>query len=138
MPLDPVSFETEPPYADTPDIIVIGSLDEVAPPAVGVKYPKEVMDILSNLDYNRSFAILFLVGQVQNNIIINGVVRKGSKVTIELNDYSIGSGNYIVPGYTLPYQLIVVEKSGTWGEDIHFVFKTDQADILAESDHYIP
>lgn len=136
--LSHVPLETKPPTEKAPNIIVITSVDEIVPPAKGVKYPKVAMDLLTNLDYNKSFAILFLVGQVQKDNIVNEVIREKRKVTIELNDYSIGPGNYEVPGFTLPYQLIVIEKSGTWGDNIHFEVKADQNDIIAETDHFIP
>ena len=138
VPLDPLPLGTGPEFANAPDIIVIASQDEIVSPAEGVMYPEVVMDVLTNLDYSKSFAVLFLVGQVNPDIKVNAIVRKDDNVTIQLDKYSIGPGNYVVPYYTVPYLLIVIEKTGTWGEDIHFVFKTDQADILAESDHYIP
>jgi len=73
-----------------------------------------------------------------DRLLVNEVIREKRKVTIELNDYSIGPGNYEVPGFTLPYQLIVIEKSGTWGENIHFEIKVNQTDVVAEIDHFIP
>jgi hypothetical protein len=133
-----VPLETEPPSEKAPGIIVIASIDEIVPPAKGVKYPQVAMDLLANLDYSKYFAILFIVGQVKNDNIVDEVIRERRSVTIELNDYSIGPGNYEVPGFTLPYQLIVIEKSGTWGEDVHFEIRVDQTDIIREGDHYIP
>jgi len=113
-----VPLETEPLSEKAPNLIVITSKDEIVPPARGVKYPTTVSELLSALDYNKSVAVLFLVGQIQKDSMINKIVREGDKVTIELDDYSIGPGNYEVQGFTLPYQLITIEKSGTWGNNI--------------------
>jgi hypothetical protein len=82
---------------------------------------------------------LFLVGQVNKDKIIREIVRQGNQVTLKLTSYSVGPGNYELPGLTLPYQLIVIDRSGTWGKNIHFEAKlVDPGDIIAEADHYIP
>lgn len=136
--LSNVSLETEPLSEKAPNIIVIASKEEIVPPVKGVKYPNTVSDLLSKLDYKKSVAVLFLVGQIQKDSIINTVVREGDRVTIELKDYSIGPGNYELRGFTLPYQLISIEKSETWDDNIHFVVRANQTDIIAEIDHFVP
>jgi hypothetical protein len=133
-----VSLETEPGSEKAPNMIVITSKDEIVPPAKGIKYPTTVFDLLSTLDYNKSIAILFLGGQIQKDSKINKIIREGDSVTIELNDYSIGPGNYEVQDFTLPYQLIAIEKTGTWGDSIHFGIRANQTDIVAEVDHFVP
>ncbi len=133
-----VSLETEPLAEKAPSVIVVTSKDEIAPPAKGVSYPNTVSDFLSGLDFDKSVAVLFLVGQIHKESIIDKIVREGDRVTIELNDYSIGPGNYEMQGFTLPYQVIAIEKSGAWGENIHFVIRIHQADIVAEVDHFVP
>jgi hypothetical protein len=133
-----VALEAERFSEKAPNIIVITSSDEIVPPAKGITYPKVAMDLLTSLDYNKSIAVLFIVGQVNNDVIINEVIREKGIVTIDLNNYSIGPGNYIPPGFTLPYQMIVIEKSGNWSDNIHFEIKVNHTDIIAGIDHYVP
>jgi hypothetical protein len=121
-----------------PSMIVIASLDEIVPPAKGVNYPGNLITLLNQIDYEKSFVIFFMVGQVQGEGILDRVTRSGSEVTVWLYEFSVGPGNYEIEGFTMPYQMITVGKTGTWGDTIHFQILTNQNDIVTEIDHYIP
>ena len=133
-----VSLESELLSDTAPGIIIFASPDDIVSPGEGINYPPVVSDLLSQLNYEKSFAILFQVGQRNVDTVVKSISKKGNKVVIEIDNYSIGHGNYEIPGFTMPYQLITVEKVGKWGNNIHFEVRTGQSDIVYEIEHYIP
>ena len=67
------------------------------------------------------------------------MVRKGDKVTIMMESYRIGPGNYYLPGFTMPYQMVVIDKIGEWSRDIHFVVDAkDWPGYFWRGVHFIP
>lgn len=84
------------------------------------------------MDFEKSFAVLFLIGQIPGDGIITEISRENDKVTIKVKDYNIGPGNYKLKGYSLSYQLISVEKTGVWNKDIEFILEEETEIRLVE------
>jgi hypothetical protein len=121
-----------------PEMIVIGTPEETNTPIPFVNYSAGMLEALKKVDFDKSFVLIHLVGQIPDNGIINNVVRKGDTVHIVLKSYSVGPGNYELPGYTLPYQLTAITKSDTRSKEIEFILKVEGGDILAKKGHFIP
>ncbi len=90
------------------------------------------------MDYEQSFAVLILIGQTLTDGIISEVSRTDEKVFIKVKGYTVGPGSYKLKGYSLPYQLISVEKEGSWDTDIEFILEEENGNILGRTKHYIP
>jgi len=90
------------------------------------------------LNFDNSFAVLFMVGQIAEANIITEITRENEQVFIKLMNYSVGPGNYILPGYSMPYQLVAVEKTGNWNQDIQFILEDDTGNLLDSTTHHIP
>jgi hypothetical protein len=128
---------TGPGNKPLPDLIIIASPDEIVPPTPVVEYSEAMIESLKSVDFDKSFVVLHLVGQIPDNGTIEEVVRKGNTVYIKLISYSVGPGNYMFENFTLPYQITSIEKEGTWGEMIHFILEVNGGDIVAQDQHYI-
>lgn len=128
-----------PSSQSVPDMLIIASPAEIIPPAPGVQLTNVMLDSLSEVDFAQSFVVFHQVGQIPENGRINEIVRRGNTIRIKLQSYSVGPGNYAFREYTFPYQITVVEKSGTgWGEEMNFILEVDNGDVLAQAQHYIP
>ena len=66
------------------------------------------------------------------------VFIKSDEVVIQLTEYEIGPGNYVVQGYTRPYKAISVKKDGEWERNIRFVLEREGEGIIGETIHYVP
>jgi len=130
--------ETSPPLQDVPNLIVIASLEEISPPIPEFEFSDTMVTQLNAVDYEQSFAVLILVGQMPTDGIVTDVSRMEEKVSIKVNDYIVGPGNYKLKGYSLPYQLISVEKEGSWNTDIEFILEEENGNILGRTKHHIP
>ncbi len=98
----------------------------------------DVARVLNNLDYDHNFVLLFFVGHIPDNSIIDQVYRRRNEVVILMKQHDIGPGEYIVPGWTNPVDVISISKEGKWGEDIRFVIKTKSGWLLGDNTFYIP
>jgi hypothetical protein len=122
-----------------PDLIIIASPDEMVPPASGVQFSEIMMETLKEVDFNKSFVVLHLVGQIPDNGKITKIVRRGNTVRIMLQSFSVGPGNYMFKDFTLPYQITEIGKNeASWGNDMNFVLEVEDGDILIQEQHYIP
>lgn len=122
-----------------PDLIIIASPDEMVPPAPGVQYSEIMTETLKGVDFNKSFVVLHLVGQIPDNGKITKIIRRGNTVRIKLQSYSIGPGNYMLKDFTFPYQITEIEKNeASWGNDMNFILEVEDGDILTQEQHYIP
>jgi len=130
--------ETSPPSQDVPNLIVIASLEEISPPIPEFEFSDTMVTQLKAVDYEQSFAVLILVGQMPTDGIITEVNRMNEKVSIKVEGYTVGPGNYKLKGYSLPYQLISVEKEGSWNTDIEFILEEENGNILGRTNHHIP
>ena len=121
-----------------PNLIIIASQDEIVPPTSVVEFSAAMFDSLEKVDFEKSFIILHLVGQIPDNGIITEIARRKDTVHITLQNYSVGPGNYELRGFTLPYQITIVEKRGEWEKEIKFILEVEGGDIIAQEQHYIP
>ena len=108
------------------------------PPAPEIKYPQEALDLLTSVDYDKFFVVLLISEPRLKDSIVRQVIRKGNKVSVLLYERTIGPGNYVLDDWTLPYNFIVIEKAGVWGENVHFNIRSAQNEVLNKIDHYIP
>jgi hypothetical protein len=122
-----------------PDLMIIASPNEIVPPAPGVQYPEIMMETLKEVDFNKSFVVLHLVGQIPDNGKIKKIVRRGNTIRIKLQSFIVGPGNYMFKDFTLPYQITEIEKNEEgWGNDMNFILEVEDGDILTQEQHYIP
>lgn len=131
-------IEISNPKQDAPNIIIIASPDEIVPPIPEFMFSDEVLEQLKDMDFKTSFAVLLFVGQIPEDAMINKINRKTDQVIICLKDYSIGPGNYKLKGYSLPYQLISVQKTNQWDQEVEFVIEDEGGNLLEKTSHYIP
>jgi len=129
---------TGPGNQPVPNLIIIASPDEIVPPTSVVEYSEAIMESLEKVDFDKSFVLLHLVGQIPDNGRITEITRRKDKVYITLQKYSVGPGNYELRGFTLPYQITAIEKKGKWGKEIKFILVVEGGDIVAQEQHYIP
>ena len=97
-----------------------------------------MLDQLNSINFDTSFAVLFMVGQIAEANIITEITREKEQVFIKLVDTSVGPGNYILEGYSTPYQLVAVEKTGNWNQDIEFILEDETGNLLSSTVHHIP
>lgn len=129
--------ETSPPSQDVPNLIVIASPGEISPPIPEFEFSDIMVTQLNAVDYEQYFAVLILVGQITDGTITE-VSRTDGKVFIKVKGYTVGPGSYKLKGYSLPYQLISVEKEGPWDIDIEFILEEENGNILGRTKHHIP
>jgi hypothetical protein len=125
------------PRAPDPALIVIATLDEVVPPD-GLQFAPVVQAELERIDFGKALVILYPVGQIPGNATLDGITRQGNQVQIRLKSFSAGPGNYVVEGYSTPYQLIVMDKSGAWNREIEFEIVAPDGTVLAHGKHFVP
>jgi hypothetical protein len=120
---------------------VISSEAEIGPRFVGYELFPGTSQILEETDFESSFLVFILVGQIRDNGRVVGVLRKGGEVTIQLDSYRIGPGNYEIPGYTMPYKIVEIAKGGRWGRKIEFtaqVLSGEGEGMIWQTRHFIP
>jgi hypothetical protein len=130
--------EVSPPQQEPPNLMVIASREEIVPPIAEYSFPDNTLDQLDRINFDTSFAIMFMVGQIANAKVISEITRANEQVFIKLADTSVGPGNYILEGYSTPYQLVAIEKAGNWNQDIEFILEDENGNQLVSTTHYIP
>ena len=121
-----------------PDLMIIAAPEDMLPPASVESYSQAMLEKLKEVDFNHSFVILHLVGQLPENGMISNIVRRGDEVHIILKSYSIGPGNYELEGFTQPYQMTSVTKTDHWGTEIQFTVEIENGNVLGQTKHFIP
>lgn len=135
---DGVSFAYEDSTVDSlPKLVIIASPDEIASSMPDMEFPISVSEHLQQMDFTQSFGVLLQVNQ-KNDMIITQVISKCAEVTIEVSNYDVGPGNYVLRGFTPPYRLISIAKDGKWGEDILFILRMEKGEIIEQTTHFIP
>lgn len=130
--------EISPPKQDAPILIIIASQDEIVPPISEFVFSDDVLEKLKGMNFDNSFAVLILVGQIPEDSMINKVIREADQVVISVKNYTVGPGNYKLKGYSLPYQLISVEKTNKWDQRVEFIIEDENGNVLGKISHYIP
>lgn len=130
--------EVSPRQQEPPHLFVIASPEEIVPPIAEFSFPEDMFEQLNMLNFDTSFAVLFMVGQIAEANVIAEITRENEQVFIKLGDYSLGPGNYILAGYSMPYQLVAVEKSGNWNQEIEFILEDDTGNRIDSTTHHIP
>jgi hypothetical protein len=121
------------------NLIILASRDEIVPPAPGIQYSEGMIETLKEVDFNKSFVVLHQVGQIADNGEISEILRRGNTIQIELQSYSVRPGNYMLIGFSMPYQMTAIEKNGaSWGKDINFILEVEDGNTLEQTRHYIP
>jgi hypothetical protein len=125
---------------EEPNILVIAGPDEVDKPGLDVQFPSEVAHKLRQLDYSRSFVILVLQGRKPSSgyqVTIQQIAQHGDRVIVQAEFTEPQSKTFTRPAFTSPYHLVSVSRQGRWGQQIHFVVRTDDKEV-AETFHRIP
>jgi len=130
--------EISPPTQDAPSLIIIASQDEIVPPISELEFSDDVLEKLKGMNFDSTFAVLILVGQIPEDSKINKVTRESDQVVIRVKNYSVGPGNYKLKGYSLPYQLISVEKKNKWDQSVEFILEDENGNLLGNISQYIP
>jgi hypothetical protein len=121
-----------------PGFFVISSEAEIGPRFAGYDSPSE---ILEQTDFETSFLVFISIGQIRDNGGVVGVQRKGGEVTVQLRSFRVGPGNYEIPGFTMPYEVVQIAKVGKWGREIEFtaqVLSGEGKGMSWQSRHFIP
>lgn len=130
--------EISDPKHDAPSFIIIASPDEIVPPIPEFAFSDAVLEKLKGINFDNSLAILLLVDQVSKGDVVTQVSREADKVIISIKNDAVGPGNYKIMGYSLPYQLISVEKTDKWDQNIEFIIEDENGNLLGKFSHYIP
>jgi hypothetical protein len=130
--------EISPSKQDAPSLIIIASQDEIVPPISEFVFSDDVLEKLKGMNFDNSFAALILIGQIHEDSKINKITREADKVVISVKNYTVSPGNYKLKGYSLPYQLISVEKTNKWDQSVEFIIEDENGNLLGKISHYIP
>lgn len=98
----------------------------------------DVLEALEGINFDHSFAILLQVGQISKDDIINEVTRENGRVVISVKNAAAGPGNFKLLEYSLPYQVISVEKTDKWEQMIEFIVEDENGNLLDSANHYVP
>lgn len=119
-----------------PPLIIIASREDMNLPSE-LTFPEPLAERLKQLDLEKSFVVLVHRGHPDRGLV-KTIIRKQEKVFITTYDVDNGPGNYVVLGWTQPYEFIKIDKTDKWNEQIHFILQRETQGILAETDHFIP
>jgi hypothetical protein len=136
------------PLIEKPHVIIITKVQEVDsalrqvagdPPRLTTSpHPVEQA---RQVDYGRAFAILVLQGRQGSlgySVTVNQVIHRSDQVQILATFVRLGDQGPAISSAseTDPYHLIVIPKTGTWGQDVRFEL-VDKGKVVAETTHCI-
>jgi 3-dehydroquinate synthase class II len=104
----------------------------------GLKYPETIETLLKQVNYNQIVVALVLKEQIPDSGLTEEVVRQGNQVIIRTKAWQVGPGNYVLEDYTWPYQIIAINKDGTWAQEIHFILERGAEGPVADLKHFVP
>lgn len=101
---------------------------------------QQIVDQLSKLDYNRSFAVLVLHGQRSSTgygVTVQQLTRDDHRVRIGARFTEPGFMQGAGAAFTDPYHIVAVPKEGMWGQPIDFELYVG-GQVVARTLHFIP
>ena len=119
-----------------PQLIIIASQEDMDLPSM-LAFPEPVAERMMLVDFRKSFLILVHRGHPDRGLV-KAVARQRDKVFITTYDVIAGPGNYVVEGWTQPYEFIKIDKGDKWDEQIRFILQRETQGVLGEAVHYIP
>lgn len=131
------AFRSQGRYEE-PRLVVYAARDEVIPPSSDLEFlSSEARNEIAEIDFTKYVAVLIRHGRSALSAKMKGVTLRGDQVTLLTTADSI-VGNYVVVGYTNPYMLIKIEKLGSWGKDMHFVWDAETMPGQTPVTHFVP
>jgi hypothetical protein len=100
----------------------------------------EAMQTLQTLDYTRYFVLAAFCGRRGTGgfgIQINSIRRTGNTVTVDAQLFEPAPDQQRTAVVTSPYHLVIVQKEGSWGQEISFGLFANHALFFSVS-HPIP
>ncbi len=125
------------PQGREPPLIIIANRDDLQLNG-GLSWPKAVATEMGQIDFTHSFVVLALRGQKHDSGIIQKVERQGNTVVIHTNDLWVGPGNYMLKGWSQPYEIISINKDTFTNKTIHFVLRRETSGIAGDIKVFIP
>jgi len=119
-----------------PLLIIIANPEDMVLPAM-LKFPESLAERIKQMDFSKSFVILVIRGHPERGLV-KEIVRHQETVIITTYDIEVGPGNYVLPNWTQPYEIIKIDKEGMWGKQIRFVLQRETQGILGEVKHFVP
>ena len=131
--IGPTGFPRQEP---DPPLIVIASPEAMTLPSM-LAFPEPLAERLKQVDFSESFVVLVHRGH-PNRGLVKEVTRQQEKVVITTYDVTGGPGNYVIEGWTQPYEFIRIDKQDKWSRQIRFVLQRETQGVLGEAVHFIP
>jgi hypothetical protein len=124
---------------DIPDpllIIMASSGDLILP--TGLTLGEELAAKISSIDLHQYFLLFVWRPRSPNRPIVEKITRQQDNIIVTLRDGVAMPGNYVLPEWTQPYEIVQVDKAGNWNRNIHFVLKYETQGVFVEKTHFIP
>jgi len=120
--------------------LIIASRDDIVPPGPGLSFPSRTLERIEQVDFSQSFVAAFQVQPIPGSETVDGVVRSGDTVTIQLSSHIVGPGSYVLEHYTYPYRYVAITKEGAWNREVLFLLKAKvgERDSVQQTSHFIP
>lgn len=130
---------TDKPYESRePNLIIVSRLEEVD--NLNGLITDEAKAKLQAVDYSSYFALLVLQGWKPTTgykASINRITRIENTVNIYAEFLEPEPDKAVSPAVTSPYQLVKVQKAGSWGQDVTFNLIVGEKSLVSLS-HVIP
>ena len=100
----------------------------------------ELLDKLRQLDYDHIFVILIFYGYVGSggyDITVQQISRQGDQIFVRATFVSPKSNSLVTLGFTSPYHVVMVPRTGDWNATVRFVLLKENK-LVAETTHFIP
>jgi hypothetical protein len=131
-----MALKIEPDSQPIPSLIILANSEDLA--AASANYSESLSEWLKDVDFKTRIVVLFAAGQIRDNGEVKTIVRLYDTVQVQLVSYSVGPGNYEVPGWSEPYKLLLIEKAKPWKRQIRFILIAKDVGVLNTIEHFIP
>jgi len=130
-----IAFPTEIEDKDQiPGLIVIPELVQVRQ----LEFSDALLVHVSEIDFNQSLVILILRGQLPQSGTVEKIVRDKNEIVIRTTEIVPGPGSYALSGFTPPYQIIKVVKTGVWNGYFDFILERENSEIAGKVTEFVP
>jgi hypothetical protein len=117
-----------------PKLIVIPELAKISQ----LEFSDALLAHVSEIDFQKSLIILFIRGQLPESGTVKEIVRDKYAIIIRTTEFDPGPGSYVLPGFTPPYQIIKVTKTGAWNGNFNFILERENGEIVSRVTEYVP
>jgi hypothetical protein len=119
-----------------PSLMIIAGSEDVKQSSMFV-FPEPLEEKIAHTDFKTSFLLLVRRGHPDRGLV-KMITKQQARVVITAYDLVPRPGNYVVEGWTQPYQVIRVDKNGGWGKPIRFVLQRETQGTSDECVHFVP